>query len=670
MSRILSWFENRIDPFTGAADVPPPATLAAFYWHFVRQSWPAFALLLVMGGLAGVIEASLFAFVGSLVDSMRTSTSPATFIAEHKTSLVFMAFVAAIARPAVSLAHDLVKHQMIGGAFTTLVRWQSHIYVLRQSLGFFQNDFAGRVSNKVMQAGPAVREGVVQAIDAVWFVAVYWMTAVVLFVQADLRLVGPLILWFMLYVWVLRYFVPRLKARAVASSEARSMLTGRIVDSYTNILTVKLFAHTEREDAYAQDAMGELLARLKDQLRLTTVMETTLFAINGLLLVAMSGLAIWLWSLEAVSIGAIALVMGLTIRIVNMSGWVLWTVAGIFENLGIAHESMETISRPHQVVDRADAIPLEVTNGEIRFEQVSFHYGRERPSRHLPKPTVPPIGDGRGVGSVRTIDSGDAPALSSQGRGEVAIDDAPIHMLRKGGVIENLSLSIRPGEKVGLVGRSGAGKSTLVNILLRFYDLESGRILIDGMDISAVKQESLRSAIGLVTQDTSLLHRSVMDNILYGSPEAGEAAAVAAAKRAHAHDFIVHLEDLSGRTGYAAHVGERGVKLSGGQRQRIAIARVLLKNAPILILDEATSALDSEVEAAIQESLMDLMRGKTVIAIAHRLSTIAAMDRLIVMDKGRIVEEGTHRDLVKRSGLYADLWKRQSGGFLAGEAAE
>jgi ATP-binding cassette subfamily B multidrug efflux pump len=394
------------------------------------------------------------------------------------------------------------------------------------------------------------------------------------------------------------------------------MLTGRIVDSYTNILTVKLFAHTEREDAYAKAAMQEQLDKLQVQLRLTTLMETSLFALNGLLLVGMSALAISLWSQQAVTIGAIALVMGLTIRIVNMSGWVMWTVAGIFENLGIAYESMETISRPWTVLDEPGARALLVPKGEIAFDNVTFHYGK------------------------------------------------------RGGVIEGLSLRIAPGEKVGLVGRSGAGKSTLVSLLMRFYDAEGGRILIDGQDIAEVTQESLRSQIGLVTQDTSLLHRSVLDNILYGRPEAGLEAAKAAARRAHADQFIPELEDLAGRKGYSAHVGERGVKLSGGQRQRIAIARVLLKDAPVLVLDEATSALDSEVEAAIQESLRELMAGKTVIAIAHRLSTIAAMDRLVIMDQGRIVEEGSHAELLRRGGLYADLWGRQSGGFLAQEAAE
>ena len=624
VDRMFRWFEDHINPFSGSGDVRPPAALGAFYWHFIRQAWPGFAALLVMGFIGAVIEASLFAFVGNLVDLMRTAKTPETFITDHWHTLMFMAFVAAVARPMVSFVHDLIKHQMVGGSFTTLVRWQSHSYVLRQSLSFFQNDFAGRVANKVVQSGAAVRETIVQAIDAVWFVSIYWLAALVLFMQADTRLIGPLIFWFGAYVAVLWYFVPRIKQRAIATSEARSMLTGRIVDSYTNILTVKLFAHTEREDDYARSAMRDQLGKLQHQLRLTTLMETSLFAINGVLLVGMSALAIWLWSINAVTIGAIALVIGLTIRIVNMSGWVMWTVAGIFENLGIAHESMETIARPWTIVDCAGSQPLAVTRGEIRYEAVGFRYGRAR-----------------------------------------TLDDT-----RTGGIIDDLSLTIRPGEKVGLVGRSGAGKSTLVSLLMRFYDLESGRILIDGQDISGVTQDSLRAQIGLVTQDTSLLHRSVIDNILYGRPSAGDGAAHAAAERAHAAEFIPGLEDLSGRRGYSAHVGERGVKLSGGQRQRIAIARVLLKNAPILVLDEATSALDSEVEAAIQEQLLNLMEGKTVIAIAHRLSTIAAMDRLVVMDQGRIIEQGSHNELLARGGLYASLWHRQSGGFLAKEAAE
>jgi ATP-binding cassette subfamily B multidrug efflux pump len=436
-------------------------------------------------------------------------------------------------------------------------------------------------------------------------------------------LLVPLVLWMTIYIGALYFFVPRIKERSTEAAEARSMLVGRIVDSYTNILTVKLFAHAAREDAYARSAIEEQLDKWQASLRLVTTMDLVLYTLNGLLIVSASGLAIWLWSHGAVTIGAIAVVTGLVMRIVAMSGWILWVVAGIFENMGVVQEGMETISRATQVVDSPDSKALVVSRGDIRFEHVSFHYGQ---------PT--------GAGTARP-----------------------------GGVIHDLSLHIAPGEKVGLVGRSGAGKSTLVNLLLRFYDLESGRILIDGQNIAHVTQDSLRAQIGMVTQDTSLLHRSVRDNILYGRPEAGEAAAVAAARKAHADEFIASLEDLRGRTGYNAHVGERGVKLSGGQRQRIAMARVLLKDAPILILDEATSALDSEVEAAIQEQLYNLMTGKTVIAIAHRLSTIAAMDRLIILDQGRIVEEGTHGALLKRGGLYADLWERQSGGFLAEAAA-
>ena len=622
--RIFTWAETRIDAFTGDGSVRPPDTLWAFYAHFVRQAWPAFAALLVAGFIGAVIEASLIAFIGSLVDLMRNTPNPKTFVADHWGVLAWMAFVAMIARPVVSAVHDLIKHQIIGGQFTTLVRWQTHAYVLRQSLGFFQNDFAGRIANKVMQVGPGLRESVVGTIDALWFVAIYWLSALVLFAQADVYLLAPLIIWFVVFFGTLAYFVPRLKSKAVVTSEARSMLTGRIVDSYTNILTVKLFAHTDREDEYARSAMREQLAKLMDQLRVTTGMEFALFAINGVLIVATSALAIGLWQNGLVTLGAIALVTGLTIRIVNMSGWVMWTVAGIFENLGVVHEGMETISRAQTVVDRPRVPALVVAKGEIVFERIGFDYGRTR-----------------------------------------ARDDD-----RPGGVIDGLSLTIRAGEKVGLIGRSGAGKSTLVNLLLRFYDLESGRILIDGQNIADVTQDSLRAQIGMVTQDTSLLHRSVMDNILYGRPDAGIAAAVKAAEQASAAEFIAELEDMRGRRGYDAQVGERGVKLSGGQRQRIAIARVLLKNAPILVLDEATSALDSEAEAAIQEQLANLMAGKTVIAIAHRLSTIAALDRLIVMDEGRIVEDGSHAELIARGGLYADLWAHQSGGFLAREAAE
>ena len=641
---MFRWFETRIDPFAGGGDVRPPEGLWAFYWHFVRQAWPAFVLLIIVGFFGAVVEASLFAFVGNLVDRMREAASPETFLADNWQVLVLMALVAVLLRPVFTTLSDLIKYQIIAGNFTTRIRWQSHAYTLRQSLSFFQNDFAGRVASKVMQTAPALRESVTEAIDALWFVGVYWLAAIVLFADADVRLIAPLVGWLVLYVAALRYFVPRLKDMAVQTSEARSMLTGRIVDSYTNILTVKLFAHTEREDGYAQSAMQEHLDKMRLQFRLTTLMEMSIVTLNGALIVSMIGLSLALWSQGAVTLGAIALISGLTIRIVNMSTWVMWTVAGLFENLGTVHEGMETISEPHQVLDVPDARPIAIEKGEIVFDDVTFHYGKEKPRRQKPH--------------------------AGREDGDDQSEEAPSWAMHPGSVIENFSLRIAPGEKVGLVGRSGAGKSTLINILLRFYDLESGRILIDGQDIATVSQDSLRAGIGLVTQDTSLLHRSVMDNILYGKPEASEAAAIAAATQAHAHEFIERLEDLRGRRGYAAHVGERGVKLSGGQRQRIAIARVLLKNAPILILDEATSALDSEVEAAIQESLETLMTGKTVIAIAHRLSTIAAMDRLVVVDGGRIVEQGSHAELLRKGGLYARLWARQSGGFLSKDAAE
>jgi ATP-binding cassette, subfamily B, multidrug efflux pump len=616
---MFAWFESRIATFPDRPPDRPPDKLLAFYAHFVLPIWPAFACLLVAGVLGSLIEVALLAFVGSLVDMMRGARSPAQFFADHGTTLMVMASIALIARPVVSTAHELIKNQIIAAPVSTRIRWLTHRYVLRQSLGFFQNDFAGRVANKIIQTGPALRDSVVQVIDAIWYAAVQWIGAAVVFAAADWRLLIPLVAWLALYMAALVVFVPRIKERSTAASEARSMLVGRIVDSYTNILTVKLFAHAEREDAYARAALQEQIEKWQASLRLVTVMDLVLYSLNGILMVSASGVAIWLWAQDLVTIGAIAAVMSLVLRIIGMSGWILWVVAGIFENIGVVQEGMETISRSNQVVDRADSRPLKVTKGDIRFEHVEFHYGQ-------------PMGAGTA---------------------------------RPGGVIHDLNLHIRAGEKVGLVGRSGAGKSTLVNLLLRFYDLEAGRILIDGQDIAAVTQDSLRAQIGMVTQDTSLLHRSVRDNVLYGRPDAGEAAAIAAARKAQAHDFIQGLSDLRERRGYDAHVGERGVKLSGGQRQRIAIARVLLKNAPILVLDEATSALDSEAEAAIQEQLYNLMAGKTVIAIAHRLSTIAAMDRLVILDHGRVVEEGTHASLLQKGGVYADLWARQSGGFLA-----
>lgn len=613
---MFRWFENLIDPFRPMPVAQPPAGLMSFYWHFLRQVWPVYLAVMVTGLGAALVEVALFVYLGQIVDLVKDAGNPSSFFADHWPALLWMAFVALVARPLIFLVHNLLVNQTIAGPFMSLIRWQTHRHVLRQSLSFFHNDYAGRVATRIMQTSRSLRESVVQASDGLWFMVIYTVSAGVIFFDNDVRLTVPLMLWVVAVLAVLFYFVPRIKQRSIIMAHARATLTGRIVDSYTNVMTLKLFAHTNREDQYARDAITDQTRKFQDELRLITQMEMAIWSINGLLIVGTIGLAIWLWSQGLMTIGAIAVAAGLVIRINNMAGWIMFVVTGLFENIGTVQEGIETISKPHKVVDESTAKPLVMRNGEIVFDNVSFRYGLER------------------------------------------------------GIVEDLSLTIAAGEKVGVVGRSGAGKSTLVNLLLRFYDLEQGRILIDGQDVSQVTQDSLRSHIGMVTQDTSLLHRSIRDNIVYGRPDAGEAAAIAAAKKAHAHEFILELEDQNGRGGYDARVGERGVKLSGGQRQRIAIARVLLKDAPILILDEATSALDSEVEAAIQEQLYNLMQGKTVIAIAHRLSTIAAMDRLIIMDQGRIVEQGTHEELVRAGGLYAQLWARQSGGFLAQEAAE
>ena len=619
---MFAWFEKRIDPFAPRSIEQPPARLLDFYWHFIAPVWPAFAVVLVLDLFAAISEVALTKFVADIIDLMQKAPSPATFLADNVWLLAAMAAIVLVARPLIFGAYELAKNQVLTPPFMGSVRWQTHSYMLRQSLGFYQNDFAGRIANKLMQTAGGLRDSMIMLSDAIVYVAVQWVAALVLFLAADWRLTLPLLAWLAVYGAALAWFVPRVRKRATEASEARSMLLGRIVDSYTNILTVKLFAHADRETAYAQAAISEQMGRQQAQLRLLTIMISLLFTINGLLIASTTALALWLWSSGRVSTGAVVLVTGLVIQITRMSTWVMNLVTGIFENIGVVQEGMETISRPLGIVDRARPRRLEVGKGEIRFDDVGFNYGRAKGT---------PGADPRRV-------------------------------------IEGLDLTIRPGERIGLIGRSGAGKSTLVNLLLRFYDLDRGRILIDGQDVRDVSQESLRASIGMVTQDTSLLHRSVLDNILYGRPDAGLDAALAAARRAHAHDFIVDLEDKDGRRGYEARVGERGVKLSGGQRQRIAIARVLLKDAPILIMDEATSALDSEAEAAIQDQLTNLMAGKTVIAIAHRLSTIAAMDRLIVLDTGRIVEEGSHQELIRRGGIYADLWRRQSGGFL--EAAE
>ncbi len=609
---IFRWFESLIDAFKEPVDGMPPKSVWRFYVFYLRQVWPVFAAVIVVGFVVALIEVSLFGFIGRIVDLAR-GVPMTDFFRLHGHELIWMALVALVARPVFNSLHDLLVNQAIVPSLTNRIRWQNHRYVIRQSLGFFQNDYAGRIANRIMQTGGSLRESTVQIVDAIWYVLVYTGTAAALFAHADMWLAAPLLAWVFAYVGLLAFFIPRIKQRSWKASEARSKLMGRIVDGYTNVLTLKLFAHTRREEAYVADAMAEQTDKLRRMTRLTTAMDASITILNGFLIVGTSGLALWLWSRGHVTVGAIALSTGLVIRINNMSGWIMWVVNGIFENVGTVQDGITTIAQPRAVQDHEGAMPLEVTTGAVRFHDIHFHYGKQ------------------------------------------------------GGVIAGLDLAVRAGEKIGVVGPSGAGKSTLVNVLLRLYDLENGHISIDGQDIAGVTQESLRSQIGVVTQDTSLLHRSIRDNILYGRPDASEAQVLDAVRKARADEFIPTLTDGEGRTGFDALVGERGVKLSGGQRQRIAIARVLLKDAPILVLDEATSALDSEAEAAIQDSLDLLMQGKTVIAIAHRLSTIARMDRLVVMDKGRIVETGNHAELVARDGLYARLWKRQTGGFVAAE---
>jgi ATP-binding cassette subfamily B multidrug efflux pump len=612
---MFSYFQSRIRGTASPGPGEPPAGLLAFYWHFVRQTRGWYGLMFVTSLAVALIDTAIPVFIGRLVALMEAADRKAALAAQWPV-LAGMVGLVLLVRPLVILADVALRQNGIIPGVTSLIRWQSHWHVVRQSWPFFQNDFAGRIANRVMQTANALRESVMASIRAVWYIVVYGVSALVLMAMADWRLGIPTLAWFLGYLVFLRYFVPRMRDLARVSSEVRSHVMARVVDSYTNILTVKLFAKLADEDAYVREVIDEHQGAIGAHMRIISQFIFTLSCMNAILLVGTAAIGIALWGRGTVSAGVVATALPLAWQIANVAGWVSWEVTGIFENIGVVQEGMLTIAVPLAGVDRPGARKLEVSRGEIRFDQVTFDYGRS--------------------------------------------DGVP--------VLDGLDFTIRPGERVGLVGRSGSGKSTLVNLLLRFYELERGSVRIDGQDIREVTQESLRAAIGMVTQDTSLLHRSIAANIRYGRPEASDEQVRAAARKAQANDFIAGLEDWKGRQGYEAHVGERGVKLSGGQRQRVAIARVVLKDAPILVLDEATSALDSEVELAIQEQLLGLMEGKTVIAIAHRLSTIARMDRLIVLEAGRIVEQGSHEELLRLGGHYAKLWRHQSGGFLQHDA--
>ncbi|MFT7387606.1 MAG: ATP-binding cassette subfamily B multidrug efflux pump [Candidatus Endobugula sp.] len=606
---MFAFFERLVPAFPEQEPTQPPKGLLAFCWHYTRDVAPYLAMMAILTGILALIEVALFGFLGSLVDWLATK-NPDTFLAEEASTLWWMSGLVLIGLPVTVLLHSLVIHQTLLGNYPMIIRWQAHRYLLSQSISFYQNEFAGRLATKVLQTSIAVRESVMKVLDVLLFVSVYFVGMLFLIGDADILLILPLLVWVMCYLLVLAYFIPRLKNVSTIQADARSTMTGRIVDSYTNISTVKLFSHDAKELAYAKESMKVFLDSVHPQMRLVTKLQFIVWSLNALLFFSVSALAISLWIEGSASAGAITVAMSLILRLNGMSQWIMWEVSALFENIGTVQDGINTLSVEKTIVDDATAPPLVVSKGEITFDRIGFHYGK---------------------GS---------------------------------GVIDELSLVIRPGEKVGVVGRSGAGKSTLVNLLLRFHEVESGSITIDGQNINVVQQGSLRSAIGVVSQDTSLLHRTIRENILYGKANASEEEMIAASTSAQAHEFIQALVDSHQAIGYDAQVGERGVKLSGGQRQRVAIARVLLKDAPILVLDEATSALDSEIEAAIQESLYQLMEGKTVIAIAHRLSTIAAMDRLIVMNDGRIVEQGSHQELIQLGGIYARLWAHQTGGFL------
>ncbi|GAB1481014.1 ABC transporter ATP-binding protein [Paracoccaceae bacterium] len=607
---MFRFFEGLVDPYAPYTPTDtPPRKLWPFLWDYIVPFRWVFAATGTVSIANGALDIALIWYVGRLVDLL-SAASPMQFWASHWAEVLGVAFVILIVRPAVGVTGVALLHNTILTNFGTMMRWRAHAHVLRQPVGWFESDFAGRIANRIMQAPPAAGEAVFQTFDAVAFASTTLVGAAIMLAGSDPRLLVPLVLWFAGYIALMRWTVRRAGPASAASSEARSAVTGRVVDAYSNIHSVKLFAHTERELEYGREAIEKARTTFQSEMRIVTTMDLVLSVLNGFLIVSVIGWAMWLWFGGAASVGAVAAASALVLRLNSMTYWIMWATTNLVQNLGTVQEGMETITQPIGLVDRPSAKPLVFTKGEVQIEGVSHHYGR-------------------GFGGLQDV-----------------------------------SLNIRPGEKIGLVGRSGAGKSTLVKLILRFYDSESGRILIDGQDITRVTQDSLRAQIGMVQQDSSLMHRSVRENILYGCPDASEDQMIAAAKQADAHEFILGLEDPQGRRGYDAHVGERGVKLSGGQRQRVALARVILKDAPILILDEATSALDSEAEATIQDALFGVMQGKTVIAIAHRLSTIAEMDRIVVLEDGKVAEIGSHSELLARNGLYARFWARQSGGFI------
>ncbi|MBP58809.1 MAG: multidrug ABC transporter ATP-binding protein [Idiomarina sp.] len=610
---MFSWFERRLNPFPAEEPTQAPTGFFAFCWHYTKGATPFLAVTALLMAAIAVAEVWLFGFLGQIVDWLAAQDKE-TLLSDQFWPLLGMSALVLLGLPLLVWFHSLLTHQTLLGNFPMRIRWLGHRYLMKQSMSYYQDEFAGRVATKLMQTSLALRQCIMTFIEIVNYVVVYFLGMFVIIGSADWRMMLPLACWLILYALLLRFFVPKLGKVSAEQADARSNMTGRIVDSYTNIQTVKLFSHSQREAAFAHDGMDTFLGTVHKQMRLVTQLYGFLYFINCALLFSSAATAIVLWMDNAVTLGAVAVVIGLVLRLFGMSQMVMWQMSTLFESIGTVQDGIGSIAVPQRIVDEPDAPPLKVECGDIAFDHVRFHYGK----------------------------------------GRVVMDDFNLH--------------IKPGEKVGIVGRSGAGKSTLVNLLLRFYDVEGGEVRIDDQAIHKVQQDSLRANIGMVTQDTSLLHRSVRDNILYGRPGASEEELMNAVRRAHCEEFIADLSDSKGRTGLDAHVGERGVKLSGGQRQRIAIARVMLKDAPILILDEATSALDSEVENAIQENLYQLMQGKTVIAIAHRLSTIAAMDKLVVMDQGEIIEQGSHEQLLAQDGLYAKLWRHQSGGFLAKEA--